>query len=105
MPGSPFSSADYAEYRRYLLSLGEDNSATRNILKRNLRIAINEELTARQQLMMKLYYVDRLKIGEIAEALSVNQSTVSRTLKRGRDKLHKCLRYGARELLSISQHE
>ena len=35
----------------------------------------------------------------IAKELGVNKSTVSRTLKRGRQRLYRCLRYGAANLL------
>jgi DNA-directed RNA polymerase specialized sigma24 family protein len=40
---------------------------------------------------------------EIAADLGVAVSTVSRTLKRAKERLHKCLRYGAAELLYESE--
>ena len=99
MGALPFNTENYGEYRRYIIDLGEDNSETHSILKRNLRRAINEELTERQREMMVLYYIDRIKMTDIAEMLGVAPSTVSRTITRGRKSLRRCLRYGAKELM------
>lgn len=88
------------EYSQYLKSLyGRDNSIGRRILIQKLRNALKEELTPRQLYIMKLYFVDELKMPYIADILGVNKSTVSRTLKRGKNRLRKCLQYGASELL------
>ena len=46
-----------------------------------------------------LYYGEGLNLREISQRLGVNKSTVSRTMKRGRERLHRCLRYGAAALL------
>ena len=95
-----FRSENYDEYRQYLLRFGEDNSQSVSRLKRNLLRATREELTPRQWQMVKLYYVDQLKMPDIARLLGVTPSTVSRNIQRGRRRLQKCLRYGARELLT-----
>lgn len=95
-----FSSENFNEYRDYIMKLGEDNSRSMSILKRNLRRAINEELTEKQREAMRLYYIEQIKMSDIAKILGVNVSTVSRNIKRGRTRLKKCLRYGAKELLS-----
>lgn len=88
------------EYSQYLKSLyGRDNSTGRRILIQKLRNALKEELTPRQLYIMKLYFVDELKMTCIANMLGVNKSTVSRTLKRGKTRLRRCLQYGAAELL------
>lgn len=88
------------EYRAYLRSLyGEDNSKSRRKLIRNLRTAMAEELTKKQLQYLTLYYVDGVKMVSIAEEMGVNKSTVSRTLKRGKSRLQKCLKYGAAGLL------
>lgn len=89
----------YADYRSYLLSLGEDNKNSRNRLIRNLRMAITDELTSRQREMVLMYFVEQKNMTEIAQELKVNVSTVSRTIKRGKDRLRRCLKYGAKELL------
>lgn len=88
------------EYEYYLKSLyGGDNGDSRRALMRNLRTAMKDELTPRQLYMMKLYFVDGLKMHCIAEELGINKSTVSRTLTRGKARLRKCLKYGAAGLL------
>ena len=105
MRDSRFERQDFGEYREYLLRLGADNSRAHSVLLKNLSRAVREELTERQRELVGLYYVDRLSMSEIAQKLGVNVSTVSRTIKRGRTRLHRCLRYGARELLSTSPED
>lgn len=70
-----------------------DNEADLTRLHRNLRKAREEELTPRQQEVLELYYDANLNISEIARQLQVNRSTVSRTLRRARERLQHCLRY------------
>lgn len=99
MAGIQYNRENYNEYHNYLLRLGNDNSETRRRLVINLRRAIREELTQKEWQAVQMYYVDQIKMTEIAEILGVNVSTVSRNIKRGREKLKRCLRYGAKELL------
>lgn len=63
-------------------------------LKRNLRRAVAEELTPRQQTMVLLYYGRQMTMPAIARELGVSPSTVSRTLYRARRRLYRCLRFG-----------
>lgn len=70
-----------------------DNSERLERLRRNLRQARERELTPRQRQMLELYYDQGMNIPQIAEELGVNRSTVSRTLRRARDRLYRCLRY------------
>ena len=63
-------------------------------LRRNLRQARERELTPRQRQMVALYYDRGLNMVQIARRLGVNRSTVSRTLRRARDRLYRYLRYG-----------
>lgn len=93
----------YNEYQRYMLSLGEDNADTRKRLLKNLRRAIREEITHKEWQAMEMYYVQQIKMVDIAHRLGVNVSTVSRNIKRGKMKLKRCLRYGAKELLEPEQ--
>ena len=51
------------------------------------------ELTPRQREMVFLYYDRGLKMSQIAQKLGVNRSTVSRTVKRAKQRLYRCLRY------------
>ena len=61
-----------------------------------VRIAINEELTDRQRELISLYYLEQMSMTEIAGRLGLSPSTVSRTLKRGRFRLKKYLKYNGR---------
>lgn len=71
----------------------------------NLIRCIREDVTPRQREVLLLYYVKRLKHWEIANQLGLERSTVSRTIKRGEDKLKRCLRYGARRYLRDANGE
>ena len=62
-------------------------------LRRNLRRAREQELTPRQRQMLELYYDQGMSIPRIAGELGLNRSSVSRTLRRARDRLYRCLRY------------
>lgn len=70
-----------------------DNAEQMVRLRRSLRRARERELTPRQRQVLELYYDQRKSIPQIAEELGVNRSTVSRTLRRARERLYRCLRY------------
>ena len=70
-----------------------DNSERLERLRRNLRQARERELTPRQRHMLELYYDQGMTIPQIAGELGLNRSTVSRTLRRARDRLYRFLRY------------
>ncbi len=105
MKDTRFNAEYYNEYRDYLMKLGEDNSKTRARLVRNLRRAVMEELTDKQRQAIELYYVRQMKMQDIASLLGVNVSTVSRNIRRGKARLQRCLKYGARELLEDGEEE
>ena len=77
----------------------QDNKDQINRLKRNLTHALRQDITQRQREYMMLYYGKSMSMEAIAQQCGVNKSTVSRTLKRGRQRLYRCLRYGAANLL------
>ena len=83
----------------WLRDHAEDNSeqlercAHRPAGRRGLRRAREQELTPRQREMVFLYYDRGLKMSQIAQKLGVNRSTVSRTVKRAKQRLYRCLRY------------
>jgi len=79
--------------------MADDNKDQINRLKRNLAHALRSDITARQREYMMLYYGKCMSMEAIAQQCGVNKSTVSRTLKRGRQRLYRCLRYGAANLL------
>ncbi|MBQ8830268.1 MAG: sigma-70 family RNA polymerase sigma factor [Oscillospiraceae bacterium] len=94
------------EYQFYIRSLyGSDNASSRRRLIKNLRRAMESELTPRQMQIMKLYFLEGVKMHEIAEELGLNKSTVSRTLSRGKLRLQRCLKYGAAGLLEDNEEE
>ena len=57
------------------------------------RTALQEELTERQEQMVRMYYIEQHTMREIAALLEVNVSTVSRTLSAARRKLRRVLKY------------
>ncbi len=99
MGALPFKTEFYDEYRHYIESLGEDNHRQMSILKRNLRRAITSDITPKQWRAMELYYARGLKMSQVAQILGVSVSTVSRNIARGKRRLRRCLKYGAKELL------
>lgn len=96
MRNTPFdtrSSEWMGDMTVWLRENGEDNSLQIERLRRNLRRAREKELTPRQRRMLELHYDQKLSVTEIARQLGVNASTVSRTLRRARDRLRRYLQY------------
>lgn len=91
-----FGMVDLAVYTELM---AQDNKDQINRLKRNLTHALRQDITQRQREYMMLYYGKNMSMEAIAQQCGVNKSTVSRTLKRGRQRLYRCLRYGAANLL------
>lgn len=77
----------------WLQKAAPDNARQMERLRANLRQARATELTQRQQLMLRLYFEEGKNMPEIARELHVSCSTVSRTLRRARERLYRCLRY------------
>jgi RNA polymerase sigma factor (sigma-70 family) len=71
----------------------EDNSLQQERLRRNLRLARERELTPCQRRALELYYDQHMTVTQIARQLGVNTSTVSRTLRRARERLRRYLQY------------
>ena len=92
--------ADLAVYARFM---AEDNSTQMTKLKRNLTQALRQDVTPKQRQYLMLYYGQGMNLRQISEKLGVNKSTVSRTMKRGRQRLYRCLRYGAAALLNNAE--
>ena len=88
-----------ADMALYSIQMASDNSQEISRLKRNLSRALRQDITERQRQYMTMYYGQSMSMEAIARQLGVNKSTVSRTLKRGRQRLYHCLRYGAAALL------
>ena len=95
-----FGLVDLAVYTQLM---ADDNRDQMNRLKRNLTHALRQDITQRQREYMMLYYGRGMSMEAIAKEMGVNKSTVSRTLKRGRQRLYRCLRYGAANLLEQAE--
>ena len=70
-----------------------DNREQQARLLRNLRRATEQELTPRQRQIVELYYEEGLPVTRIGDLLGVTPSTVSRTLRRAKDRLRRYLEY------------
>lgn len=81
------------EFQRWLLANASSNADSIDRLRRNLSEAIQTELTTRQREMLLMLYSGNYSQIEIARALGVNASTVSRTLDRAHKRLYRALRY------------
>lgn len=96
MKATPFdtrSSEWIGDMTVWLRENGEDNGLQMERLRRNLRQAREQELTPCQRRVLEMHYDEGLAVGEIARRLEVCPSTVSRTLRRARERLRRCLRY------------
>lgn len=62
-------------------------------LKLALRDVIENELSENHRTQIKMMYWDNLSVGEIADRLGLDGSTVSRTLKVAREDIERWLRY------------
>lgn len=89
-----------ADMAVYTLAMAEDNTEQMGRLRRNVLMALEEDVTPRQRECMILYYGKRLNMRQIGELMGIDKSTVSRNIKRGERRLRRCLRYGAGQLLT-----
>ena len=77
----------------WLRQNASDNGEQLDHLRTKLRYARSAELTQRQQQLLRLYFEEGKTMPQIARELHVSCSTVSRTLRRARERLYRCLRY------------
>jgi DNA-directed RNA polymerase specialized sigma24 family protein len=77
------------------LDLGEVPGGNRqNMLRFAVRKAVENELTDRQKEAVMLCFYGDKSVSRAAEELGLNKSTVSRHLKRARQKIERSLQYG-----------
>ena len=90
-----------ADMARYARMISEENTNTEELdrVKIALWRALHEDITEKQRRYLLLYYAEGMKMSEIGEQMGVDKSTVSRTIKRGEDRLRRCLRSGAKRFL------
>lgn len=72
---------------------GGDNRAELERMKRILSRAIRYELTDRQRRCLTMYYLDRMKMQDIARSLCLSPSTVSRHIAAASKKLRRIAAY------------
>lgn len=87
---------EYQVLRRLMKNTEEETARPKSMLA----AALQEELTPRQAVMVRMYYLEQHTMRDIARELGVNVSTVSRTLASARVKLKRCLKYTSRALLN-----
>ena len=80
--------------RDYLNASNGGNSERIARMQQALRHAVSDVLTHNQRQALIWYYFEHKTVSEIANALGVNKSSVSRRLRRAREKLKKTLYYG-----------
>lgn len=89
-----FLDEENADLIAYSLSLhGADNRPERARMKRIMMRAIRHELTDRQRECVTLYYLEGMKMKDIADALCLSKSTVSRHIQSAMRKLRKVASY------------
>lgn len=93
MKNTAYDLVDLVSLQQWQKSSGEDNHQRLERLLRQLPVAVAEELTPRQQQLLRMFYYDGKTVTVIARELAVNKSTVSRTLHRAQERLRKSLRY------------
>lgn len=93
--GKHYEEGFSADMAAWLRATAGDNEERLRRMRRALRAARGEALTERQREMLELHYEEAMGVSEIARALGVNRSTVSRTLARARHRLYERVRYTA----------
>lgn len=80
-------------YKLYNTSNISDNTIKRDKLKLIIADIMTHELTSKEYKCVYMYFVENIKQKEIAKRLNVNQSTVSRNIKRGLTHIKKYTKY------------
>ncbi len=75
------------------VKLGEYASTSNKQIIKFLREIINNDLTKTQKQYIIMYYMNNMKIHEIAHECGVNKSTVSRTITRAKNRIYERLKY------------
>lgn len=87
---------EYMALRQYIKLVSDASGGAAGALRR----VINSELTKRQRQLIGMYYIEQMPMQDIADELGLHISSVSRTIKRGRERLKSALSYGGRNLLA-----
>lgn len=96
MKPTPYKSKKFEDaggLQEWLLKNAGNNEESLARVKRNLSMAMQEELTPAQRKYLLAYYVGRKTMQEIGEEAGVDKSTVCKTIDRAVKKLYRVLRY------------
>lgn len=93
MQNTPFDPIDIASLHAWRRSESGDNSLRLERLSHNLPLALEQELTPRQRQIVEMCYFQGMRVTDIAVELGLTKSSVSRTLRRARERLYHSLRY------------
>lgn len=85
------SIASMDEFKK-IISEKATNTKYKKMIK-SLKNIADGELTAKQKLCVSLYYGDMKKMSEIAEELGIGISSVSRHIKKAKQKVQKTMTY------------
>ena len=89
-----FLSDDNSDYVAYALyQHGADNRPQRERMKKILTRAIKYELTERQRDCITMYYLEGMKMKDIAAMMHLSRSTVTRHIQSATRKLQKVAAY------------
>lgn len=88
----------HRDLESYLRQTEDEPDQAHRALRRKLALVLREEVTPRQREILWLYYGEDLNTREIGDRLGLERSTVSRTLKRGEERVRRCLRYSRDDL-------
>ena len=93
MENTPFDPIDIASLHVWQRSQSGDNNPRLERLSHNLPLAVKQELTPCQRRVLEMRYFQNMRVTDIANELGVSKSSVSRTLRRARNRLYRSLRY------------
>ena len=93
MENTPFDPIDIASLHACRRDQSGDNSQRLERLSHNLPLAVRQELTPCQRKMLEMRYYQGMRVTDIAAELGITKSSVSRTLRRAKDRLYRSLRY------------
>lgn len=85
------SIASMDEFKKILSEQTTDTEYKRMI--KSLKNIVAGELTTKQKICVSLYYGDMKKMGEIAKELGIGISSVSRHIKKAKQKVQKTMTY------------
>ncbi|MBW7572786.1 sigma-70 family RNA polymerase sigma factor [Caproiciproducens faecalis] len=78
---------------RLYINKGEDDGGEHLRIRGTLRRAMEGELTERQRDCLQLRYFEQKSVQEVAEIIGVTPPTVSKHLKKARERLRRVMGY------------